>query len=217
MNHRKSWSWVVVPSIPPQTEKSTLCSLLTTVFAPFCCQQLEKELEDRQPQVSSLQEISSGLLVKGHGEDYIEAAEKVHVIEKKLKQLREQVAQDLKSLQERLVSPVVSCCFSMSRWRRKTGCSLTMVQGAGSQCSFSPFQTAQLYQISYISPVCVFCCWKKGKKRQIAIVPVDQVGLYARWVPPSSLPLCWKQAFTVSHDMISSPPHCPGLSFLVIL
>ncbi|KAM7323358.1 hypothetical protein ACRRTK_017464 [Alexandromys fortis] len=64
--------------------------------------QLEKELEDRQPQVSSLQEISSGLLVKGQGEDYIEAAEMVHVIEKKLKQLREQVAQDLKSLQERL-------------------------------------------------------------------------------------------------------------------
>ncbi|XP_050009678.1 nesprin-2 isoform X8 [Alexandromys fortis] len=64
--------------------------------------QLEKELEDRQPQVSSLQEISSGLLVKGQGEDYIEAAEMVHVIEKKLKQLRERVAQDLKSLQERL-------------------------------------------------------------------------------------------------------------------
>lgn len=76
-------------------------------FAPFCFQQLEKELEDRQPQVSSLQ-ISSSLLVKGHGEDYIEAAEKVHVIEKKLKQLREQVAQDLTSLQERLVSPVVA-------------------------------------------------------------------------------------------------------------
>ncbi|XP_036061455.1 nesprin-2 isoform X2 [Onychomys torridus] len=61
--------------------------------------QLEKELEDRQPQVSSLQEISSSLLVKGHGEDYIEAEEKVHVIEKKLEQLREQVAQDLVSLQ----------------------------------------------------------------------------------------------------------------------
>lgn len=60
---------------------------------------LEKELIDRQPQVSSLQEISSSLLVKGHGEDYIEAEEKVHVIEKKLKQLREQVAQDLMSLQ----------------------------------------------------------------------------------------------------------------------
>ncbi|XP_051003413.1 nesprin-2 [Acomys russatus] len=61
--------------------------------------QLEKELLDRQPQVSSLQEISSSLLVKGHGEDYIEAEEKVHVIEKKLQQLREQVAQDLMSLQ----------------------------------------------------------------------------------------------------------------------
>lgn len=98
----------MVPSIPPQTEKATLCFPLTTVFAPICFQQLEKELEDRQPQVSSLQEISSSLLVKGHGEDYIEAAEKVHVIEKKLKQLREQVAQDLMSLQERLVSPVVA-------------------------------------------------------------------------------------------------------------
>ncbi|XP_028645647.1 nesprin-2-like isoform X2 [Grammomys surdaster] len=61
--------------------------------------QLEKELIDRQPQVNSLQEISSSLLVKGHGEDYIEAEEKVHVIEKKLQQLREQVAQDLMSLQ----------------------------------------------------------------------------------------------------------------------
>ncbi|XP_051051966.1 nesprin-2 [Phodopus roborovskii] len=61
--------------------------------------QLERELADHQPQVSSLQEIASSLLVKGHGEDYIEAEEKVHVIGKKLKQLREQVAQDLMSLQ----------------------------------------------------------------------------------------------------------------------
>ncbi|XP_029396520.1 nesprin-2 isoform X4 [Mus pahari] len=60
---------------------------------------LDKELVAHQPQVSSLQEISSSLLVKGQGEDYIEAEEKVHVIEKKLKQLREQVAQDLMSLQ----------------------------------------------------------------------------------------------------------------------
>uniref|UniRef100_A0A8C6GVK6 Spectrin repeat containing, nuclear envelope 2 n=1 Tax=Mus spicilegus TaxID=10103 RepID=A0A8C6GVK6_MUSSI len=60
---------------------------------------LEKELVARQPQVSSLREISSSLLVKGQGEDYIEAEEKVHVIEKKLKQLQEQVAQDLMSLQ----------------------------------------------------------------------------------------------------------------------
>uniref|UniRef100_M3Z9E4 Spectrin repeat containing nuclear envelope protein 2 n=1 Tax=Nomascus leucogenys TaxID=61853 RepID=M3Z9E4_NOMLE len=61
--------------------------------------QLEKELVERQPQVDMLQEISNSLLIKGHGEDYIEAEEKVHVIEKKLKQLREQVSQDLMSLQ----------------------------------------------------------------------------------------------------------------------
>ncbi|XP_055989126.1 nesprin-2 isoform X1 [Sorex fumeus] len=62
-------------------------------------EQLEKELVERQPQVNSLQEISNSLLVKGHEEDYIEAQEKVHVIEEKLKQLLEQVSQDLKSLQ----------------------------------------------------------------------------------------------------------------------
>ncbi|XP_047397719.1 nesprin-2 isoform X2 [Sciurus carolinensis] len=61
--------------------------------------QLEKELVERQPQVNSLQELSTSLLVKGHGEDYIEAEEKVHVIQKKLKQLRQQVSQDLMSLQ----------------------------------------------------------------------------------------------------------------------
>ncbi|XP_035866765.1 nesprin-2 isoform X3 [Phyllostomus discolor] len=61
--------------------------------------QLEKELVEHQPQVNTLQEISDSLLIKGHGDDYIEAEEKVHVIEKKLKQLLEQVSQDLMSLQ----------------------------------------------------------------------------------------------------------------------
>lgn len=61
--------------------------------------QLEKELMERQPQVNALQEISDTLLMKGRGEDYIEAEEKVHVIEKKLKQLLDQVSQDLMSLQ----------------------------------------------------------------------------------------------------------------------
>ncbi|XP_054546967.1 nesprin-2 isoform X3 [Talpa occidentalis] len=61
--------------------------------------QLKKELIDHQPQVNTLQEISNSLLIKGHGEDYIEAEEKVHVIEKKLKQLLEQVCQDITSLQ----------------------------------------------------------------------------------------------------------------------
>ncbi|KAB1277565.1 Nesprin-2 [Camelus dromedarius] len=62
--------------------------------------QLEKELVERQPQVKSLQDISNSLLIRGHGEDYIEAKEKVHVIEKKLKQLLEQVSQDLLFLQQ---------------------------------------------------------------------------------------------------------------------
>ncbi|XP_004681849.1 PREDICTED: nesprin-2 isoform X2 [Condylura cristata] len=61
--------------------------------------QLKKELIDHQSQVNSLQEISNSLLIKGHEEDYIEAEEKVHVIEKKLKQLLEQVSQDITSLQ----------------------------------------------------------------------------------------------------------------------
>ncbi|XP_025775123.1 nesprin-2 [Puma concolor] len=61
--------------------------------------QLKKELVEREPQVNTLQELSNSLLIKGHGEDYIEAEEKVHVIEKKLKQLLEQVSQDLMSLQ----------------------------------------------------------------------------------------------------------------------
>lgn len=63
---------------------------------------------ERQPQVNSLQEISDSLLIKGHGEDYIEAEEKVHVIEKKLKQLLEQVSQDLMSLQGSQVSLLVA-------------------------------------------------------------------------------------------------------------
>ncbi|GAB1297538.1 Nesprin-2 [Apodemus speciosus] len=77
----------------PEADRQALLECQTELM------RLEKELTARQPQVSSLQEISSSLLVKGHGEDYIEAEEKVHVIEKKLKQLQEQVAQDLMSLQ----------------------------------------------------------------------------------------------------------------------
>ena len=65
----------------------------------------------RQPQVSSLREISNSLLTKGHGEDYIEAEEKVHVIEKKFKQLLEQVSQDLMSLEGSQVSPLVAFIF----------------------------------------------------------------------------------------------------------
>ncbi|XP_060127427.1 nesprin-2 isoform X4 [Zootoca vivipara] len=58
--------------------------------------QLEKELLERQPQVNTLQEISTHLLVKSGGGEYVEAHEKVHVIGKKLKQLLERVSSDLK-------------------------------------------------------------------------------------------------------------------------
>lgn len=55
--------------------------------------------------MNSLQEISDSLLIQGPGEDYIEAKEKVHVVEKKLRGLLEQVSHDLMSLQESQVSP----------------------------------------------------------------------------------------------------------------
>uniref|UniRef100_A0A8C3IBJ7 Spectrin repeat containing nuclear envelope protein 2 n=1 Tax=Chrysemys picta bellii TaxID=8478 RepID=A0A8C3IBJ7_CHRPI len=66
--------------------------------------QLEKELLEQQLQVNTLQEISTYLLVKSDGEDYIEADEKIHVIGKKLKQLLEQVSHDLKTSQGNVVS-----------------------------------------------------------------------------------------------------------------
>ncbi|XP_010221465.1 PREDICTED: nesprin-2 [Tinamus guttatus] len=66
--------------------------------------QLEKELLEQQLKVNSLQELSTHLLLKSDGEDYIEADEKVHVIGKKLKQLIEQVSHDLKTIQANLVS-----------------------------------------------------------------------------------------------------------------
>uniref|UniRef100_A0A7M4FHX4 Spectrin repeat containing nuclear envelope protein 2 n=1 Tax=Crocodylus porosus TaxID=8502 RepID=A0A7M4FHX4_CROPO len=64
--------------------------------------QLEKELLERQLHANLLQEISTHLLVKSDGEDYIEADEKVHVIGKKMKQLLEQVSSDLKSIRGNL-------------------------------------------------------------------------------------------------------------------
>uniref|UniRef100_A0A8K9Y6R8 Spectrin repeat containing, nuclear envelope 2b n=1 Tax=Oncorhynchus mykiss TaxID=8022 RepID=A0A8K9Y6R8_ONCMY len=64
---------------------------------------LEEELHGRQRQVSSLQEISSQLLLEATAEDSVEAKEKVHVIGNKLRLLLRQVANDLHILQGRLV------------------------------------------------------------------------------------------------------------------
>ncbi|XP_058511514.1 nesprin-2 isoform X4 [Ochotona princeps] len=87
--HRRQRAHVADPEADPQVLLECQKEL----------KQLEEELLDHQPQVNSLREIASSLLAKGSGDDYIEAEEKVHVIEKKLKQLLEQVAQDLMSLQ----------------------------------------------------------------------------------------------------------------------
>uniref|UniRef100_A0A671WNE7 Spectrin repeat containing, nuclear envelope 2b n=1 Tax=Sparus aurata TaxID=8175 RepID=A0A671WNE7_SPAAU len=74
-------------------------------------QTLQEELCGRQRQVSSLQEISSQLLLEATGEDSIEAKEKVHVICNKLRLLLRQTAADLSALQGRLVRPQTLRCF----------------------------------------------------------------------------------------------------------
>ncbi|KAG1964263.1 nesprin-2 [Pimephales promelas] len=65
---------------------------------------LSEELQGRQEQVSSLQEIVSELLPEAAGEDSDEAREKLHVIGSKLRLLSRQVEQDLQMIQERLES-----------------------------------------------------------------------------------------------------------------
>lgn len=55
-----------------------------------------------------LQEISSQILLQDHGEDTLEAKEKVHVISNKLRLLIRQIAHDLHTLQSRLVSLIQS-------------------------------------------------------------------------------------------------------------
>ncbi|KAF7644858.1 hypothetical protein LDENG_00214240, partial [Lucifuga dentata] len=63
---------------------------------------LQEELRSRQQHVSSLQEISSQLLLEATGDDSVEAKEKVHVIANKLRLLLRQVDDELHDLQEKL-------------------------------------------------------------------------------------------------------------------
>uniref|UniRef100_A0A668RYU1 KASH domain-containing protein n=1 Tax=Oreochromis aureus TaxID=47969 RepID=A0A668RYU1_OREAU len=70
------------------------------------------ELRGRQRRVSSLQAISSQLLLEATGEDSVEAKEKVHVISNKLHLLLRQVAADLRTLQGTLVGPSSSHILS---------------------------------------------------------------------------------------------------------
>uniref|UniRef100_A0AAQ4QLF5 KASH domain-containing protein n=1 Tax=Gasterosteus aculeatus aculeatus TaxID=481459 RepID=A0AAQ4QLF5_GASAC len=69
-------------------------------------QALQHELRGRQREVSSLQDISSQLLLEAPGEDSVEAKEKVHVIGNKLHLLLRRVEADLNALQERPVGPL---------------------------------------------------------------------------------------------------------------
>lgn len=93
---------------------------------------------ERQPQVNSLREISDALLIKGHGEDYIEAEEKVHVIEKKLRRLLEQVSHDLMSLQGSQVSPRAAFKYKRCRNRCTPKAASSRGSGASSHNALQP-------------------------------------------------------------------------------
>ncbi|XP_023558729.1 nesprin-2 isoform X2 [Octodon degus] len=102
--HQQSQNLLLwLASAEDQRQKALAADLEADPQVLLHCQkqlsQLEKELIERQPQVNSLHELSTSLLLEGNGEEYVEAEEKVHVIKQKLQQLREQVARDLLSLQ----------------------------------------------------------------------------------------------------------------------
>uniref|UniRef100_A0A671L8B7 Spectrin repeat containing, nuclear envelope 2b n=1 Tax=Sinocyclocheilus anshuiensis TaxID=1608454 RepID=A0A671L8B7_9TELE len=59
---------------------------------------LKQDLRSREREVFCLQEISSQILLQDHGEDTLEAKEKVHVISNKLRLLIRQIAHDLHTL-----------------------------------------------------------------------------------------------------------------------
>ncbi|KAK7140539.1 hypothetical protein R3I94_012967 [Phoxinus phoxinus] len=65
---------------------------------------VQQDLQSRERDVNSLQEISSQILLQDQREDTLEAKEKVHVISNKLRLLIRQIAHDLHTLQSRLDS-----------------------------------------------------------------------------------------------------------------
>ena len=69
---------------------------------------MEEELLGQQQQVSSLQEISSQLLLEVTEEDGLEAKEKVHVIANKLRLLLRRVSGELSALRGRLVGHMIT-------------------------------------------------------------------------------------------------------------
>lgn len=65
---------------------------------------VHQELQSREQEVNSLQDISSQILLQDQGEDTLEAKEKVHVISNKLRLLIRQISHDLNTLHSRLDS-----------------------------------------------------------------------------------------------------------------
>ncbi|XP_028808915.1 nesprin-1 isoform X8 [Denticeps clupeoides] len=90
--------------------------------------QIQQELQDSQPKVSSLQELSQQLLVQAQGSDCLEAQERVHVIGNRLKLLLKQVAADLELLERALegdaaVAPELSVASRLRSSRGKSSSS----------------------------------------------------------------------------------------------
>lgn len=77
-----------------------------TVFV----QAVQRELLGREEEVQSLQQISSHILHVEQGEESMEAKEKVHVINNKLRLLLRQISHDLNTLKTRLVSTKLPVC-----------------------------------------------------------------------------------------------------------
>uniref|UniRef100_A0A3P8RU33 Spectrin repeat containing, nuclear envelope 2b n=1 Tax=Amphiprion percula TaxID=161767 RepID=A0A3P8RU33_AMPPE len=84
-----------------QTLHSLLLWLAQAENKLYAVNTLQEELQGRRRQVSSLQDISSQLLLEATAEDSVEAKEKVHVIGNKLQLLLRQTAADLETLQGR--------------------------------------------------------------------------------------------------------------------
>lgn len=107
------------PQKPQALMDGSCCCCLC--FELMCCspwwQDLAVDLQGRQKQVNSLQDIASELLLEAGGEDSTEAKEKLHVIGSKLRLLSRQVEQDLQTIQERLVrSFCPTFCGANCKW-----------------------------------------------------------------------------------------------------
>lgn len=121
---------------------------LSVCVAPWW-QALQQELQGRRQQVTSLQEISSQLLLDAaadEDDDGVEAKEKVHVISNRMQLLLRRLDADVPALQQRLVPDLHaapsrrragSTCFPLFQ---EAGCSQSEAAGGedGGGCPQGP-------------------------------------------------------------------------------